>query len=987
MMNLKTMFLLVVLLFVGSWGYAQRTITGKVTDAKNGEGLISATVTAKGTSIGVVTDIDGKYSINLPAGTSALEVSYVGFDSQTIALGKSNVVDVALIVGKALDEVIVVGYGTQKRKDLTGSITSITAENFVKGPAVTPEQLVSGKIAGVSIISNGGRPGGGSQIRIRGGSSLNASNDPLIVIDGVPVDNGVINGAPNPLSMVNPNDIESVTVLKDASATAIYGSRASNGVILIVTKKGGPEKIKISFSTLLSSSENTKNVSVLTGDEFRKLIEEKGSATQKLLVGTANTNWQNEVFQKALSSDNNLSISGTVAKMPYRVSLGYLDQKGILRNSGLQRTSVGLGLNPSLLDNHLRINVNVKASQAQNQFSDQGAIGGATWFDPTQKTLNDTSQLYGGYWEWMDKKNKNIPFTLAGKNPLGLINQKIDQSEVNRILGNVQFDYKFHFLPDLHANLNVGLDRSKSSGNKATPATAASGFFQGGYVGEYAQSKQNKLLEFYLNYAKDLKSIDSRIDIVGGYSYQDFYKEARGFDRDLNPSRKEPALAVTTPQPPDTTQNTIISFFGRLNYTLKEKYLLTATLRQDGSSRFSPDTRWGLFPSVALAWKVKEEGFLKDVSFLSDLKFRVGYGVTGQQDIGKDYSYLTRYTRSELTAQYQLGNAYYQTLRPEGYDANIKWETTTTYNAALDFGFANSRIIGSIDVYQRNTKDLLAEIAVPAGSNLTNRIITNVGSLENRGIEGTITLVPVKTTNLTWNVNFNATYNQNKITSLTKVEDPKNTGISVGGIAGGVGNNIQNHAVGFARSSFYVYQQVYNSAGKPIEGLYVDKNGDGKITFDDLYRYKSPDAPLFLGFGSSVNYKNISLGFSARANIGNYVYNNFNSNNGAYRNATVFPTSLSNVSTNVLETNFQNNQYFSDYYVENASFLRVDNIYVAYGLQNLFGSKLGARLTASVQNAMVITKYSGRDPELTNGIDDNFYPRPRVIAVGMNVDF
>ncbi len=969
------------------------TITGKVV-TNTGEPVPGVTVLQKGTSNGTATGVDGSYSINVPETPGTLVFSFIGYTTQEVAFTKAGAFNVTLTEdAKALDEVVVVGYGTQKKSDLTGSVTSVTAKDFNQGSITSPEQLITGKVPGVQITSNSGAPGAGSRIRIRGGASLTASNDPLIVIDGVPLDNAELKGSANALNMINPNDIESFNVLKDASATAIYGSRASNGVIIITTKKGSQDgKMKVSFSSLLSFSKIRNTVDVLSADQFRAAVQEQvntgvAPATQPALFGLANTNWQDQIFQDAFTHDDNISLSGAIQKVPYRISVGYLDQEGVLKTSELKRSSAALSLNPSFLKDHLKVNLNLKGAYTKSRFADQGVIGGAVVFDPTQPIYADNQ--FGGYFEWVDSNGK--PNTLASRNPLSILEQKNDRGEVKRSIGNLQLDYKFHFLPELRANLNVGYDISQSEGNTFQPATLAGVFNQGGTSVDYSQERTNKLLDFYLNYTKELPLISSRIDVTGGYSYQDFLRDAPAYA-----TFTEAGSELFPAGLPVKSQNTLVSFFGRLNYSLLDRYLLTATIRRDGSSRFNPDNRWGTFPSVALAWRLIEESFLQGSNVFSDLKLRVGYGITGQQDIGNDYPYLPRYTYSDNSAMYQFGNTYYNTLRPEGYDRNIKWEETTTYNAGLDFGFAKNRLTGSVDVYQKKTKDLLAQIDIPAGSNLTNRIYTNVGTLENKGIEAALNYNIINNDRFNWSAGINGTLNHAEITNLSKVKDQAAEGIPVGTIAGGVGNNIQIHTVGYAPYSFYVYKQVYDETGKPVEGLYEDLNEDGVINQNDKYRYKNPAPKVILGFNSNVSYDKWSLSFVLRGNLGNYMYNNVYSNTGTYKNIT-FPNYLTNMSTNVLETNFTGNdpnRLFSDYYIQNASFLRLDNLNLGYNFGKIAHEKINLRLSASAQNLFVITNYKGLDPEtqfndnnIGGGIDNNFYPRPRIFSLGVNVDF
>ncbi|WP_018478678.1 SusC/RagA family TonB-linked outer membrane protein [Pontibacter roseus] len=956
-------------------------VSGRVLD-ETGEGLPGVTVVLQGTTRGTSTNANGEFTLPVPASGGTLVFSFIGYTTQQVPINNQSTINVTMQTdAKALQEVVVVGYGTQRKEDLTGSVTVVSEEDFQQGNITTPEQLIAGKVAGVQITSNSGAPGAGSRIRIRGGSSLNASNDPLVVIDGVPVDNASISGSANPLSMINPNDIETFNVLKDASATAIYGSRASNGVIIITTKKGrAGDKMRVSLSSQASLAEVTETVDVLTGDEYRAAVNQYALPGSRALLGNANTDWQDLIYQNAFTTDNNLSVSGSVNTLPYRVSIGHLDQEGVLKTSRVKRTTGSLSLNPSFLDDHLKINLNVKGSLAKNRFADEGAIGSAVTFDPTQPVYQE-GNAFGGYFEWMEGSGIN---TLAPRNPLSMLEQRNDRSEVRRSIGNLQLDYKLHFLPDLRANLNLGYDVSKGEGSVTLPPTLASVYAQGGSISQYEQKKTNNLLDFYLNYAKDYATF-GRVDLTGGYSYQKFNTEIPPFA-----TVNFAGDTITQAPIPNEFTNVLISFFGRLNYTFRDRYLLTATIRRDGSSRFSPDNRWGTFPALALGWRINEEAFLKDVAAISELKLRLGYGVTGQQDIGPYYPYLPRYAFSNNEAQYQLGDQFYSTLRPAGYDENIKWEETETWNAGLDFGILNGRVSGSLDYYFKKTKDLLAEIQVPAGSNLTNRLFTNVGNLENRGVEAILNFAAISTERVRWDLSFNGTYNENEITNLSRVpDDGTSIGFRVGGIGGGVGNQIQINSVGFPRNAFYVYKQVYDQNGRPIERLYADLSQDGSFSDDDLYRYKSIDPKVFLGFSSQLAYDKWSLGFVLRANIGNYVYNNINAANAFYNNLD-WPGYLLTIPTNVRETGFvgeQSERLFSDYFVENASFLRMDNLNLGYNFGSVLNDRINLRATATGQNLFVITKYSGLDPEVASGIDNNFYPRPRIYSLGLNIDF
>jgi TonB-dependent starch-binding outer membrane protein SusC len=972
-----------------------KVVTGKVTDSKTGAGLAGVTITVKGTKLATQTNADGMYSIKVPASATTLIASSAGFGLQEIKVGGVTTNAVMVETTANLNEVVVVGYGTQRKKDLTGAVASVGVKDFVKGALQSPEQLITGKVAGVQITSNGGAPGSGSTIRIRGGASISASNDPLIVIDGVPVDGGV-SGSSNPLNMINPNDIENFTILKDPSAAAIYGSRASNGVILITTKKGSRGKVKYNFSSQFFAQTNPGNVDVLSADQIRDIVGRKGvGQTDMAKLGTANTNWQDEIYKTALGQDVNLSASGALldGKLPFRISGGFLNQDGMLKTGNFKRQTLGFNLSPKFFKDKLKVDFNVKGSRTTNRFANEGAIGGATTFDPTQP-VRVNSPRFGGFFTYIDPRQLGAPPTdLSPTNPVSLLEMRDDNSEVLRSIGNLQLDYTLPFIKGLRANLNVGYDIQNGGGTTIVSDSAPSAYRRrnivnnvvvnsGGINNEYDQSRQNLLMDFYLNYARDFKGINSRVDFTAGTGYQDFLIKTTNF-----PDRRYDKSIITTPVFASSEgQYTLLSYYGRLIYTLANKYVLTGTVRTDGSSRFSKDNRWGVFPSAAFAWRVSEENFLRNSKAISDLKFRVGYGVTGQQDGIDYYGYLSRYSASNNQAQYQLGNNYIGLYRPSAYDPNLQWETTTNINAAVDFGFLNNRISGSVDVFYRKTKDLLFVVPVALGTNFSNQLLTNVGNVESQGVEVTLNATPFKTKTFQWDLGFNFTYVNPEITNMLLNPDPTYKGALVGGISGGTGNSIQIHSVGYQPNSFYVRKQIYDAAGMPIEGLYEDLNRDGIINDNDLYRYKSPNAPVFMGINSSFIIGKWNAGFVSRINLGNYNYSNYNSSNGVERQIFNPLGWLGNASTDYLKTGFVNNQYFSDYYVQNASFFRMDNINIGYDAGEVFkGARL--RVTANVQNAFVITNYTGLDPEVNGGIDNRIYPRPRIFALGVNVDF
>ncbi len=962
----------------------QRTIHGKVTDPETKEGLIGANVVVKGATVGTVTDYDGSYSLVVPAGFDVIAYSYTGYTTVEITLTSSDEVNVALGQGKLLEEVVLIGYGTVKREDATGSVQSVSSIDFNKGAITSPQELLAGKIPGVVVVAPDGAPGSGATIRIRGESSLSASNDPLIVIDGVPVDNGGVSGGRNPLNVINPNDIETFTVLKDASAAAIYGNRAAAGVILITTKKGVlGKKIKFGYNGNISSGQAENQVDALNATEYRALMYSRYDSTNAsdskvlALMGKASTNWQNEIYQTAIGTDHNLYASGGIGIVPFRVSLGYTNKEGILKTDKFEKTSASVNLTPGFFDNTLQINAHFKSSFTHNRFADRGAIGNALNFDPTQ-SIYDTLSPYSGFTTWTNSVT-GYPNTLGPTNPIALLTLKDDESDEIRYLTNLGVDYRIPFLTDLRANLNLAYDYANGKGTVDVDTTAAFAFNAstgGGQHNVYEQTKKNSLLEFYLNYKKTFG--DHSIDLMGGYSWQHFEVGNTFTNSDVAGT---PSQTTTGSDP---AEYFLISEYGRLNYGYKDRYLLTFTLRRDGTSRFAPENRWGLFPAAALAVKVIENSN----EHFNNLKIRLGWGITGQQDIGDYYAYLARYQYGiGNSARYQFGDEFITTLRPNAYDENIKWEETETYNLGFDFSIINRRLSGSLDLYQRNTSDLLNRIPVPAGTNLSNFVTTNIGNMENKGIEIAFTTTPVLTKKVTWDFGINGAYNHNEITKLTATNDPSYQGVLTGGIAGGVGSNIQIHTVGYAPRSFFVYKQLYDENGKIIENSFADLNGDGIINGSDKYRFKKPAADVTLGFTSRLAIGHFDFSFAGRASIGNYVYNNIQTDMGYLMRLYGSSNVLWNVNQSAVDLNVENQSSltFSDHFVKKADFLKMDHITIGYNFDKVIGDFL--RLYATVQNPFVITGYDGLDPEVINGIDNNIYPRPRTILFGVNVEF
>lgn len=1023
----KFFFLMVGLLFSVGLNAQTITVSGVVSDP-SGEPLIGASILAQGTTVGTSTNIDGEYTINV-APDATLVVSYVGYDTQNVPVDGRTSINVTMQENSVmLNEVVAIGYGTVKKSDATGSVAVIKPDEIEAGLATSVQDMLVGQTPGV-VVTQAGGPEGGGTIRIRGGSSLNASNDPLIVVDGVPLSNAGMGGLGNSLGMISPENIESMTVLKDASATAIYGSRASNGVIIITTKKGKSGKPTVNFAANLYVNTARKTWKVLDANQFRSLLESRGMDAALAATGDATTDWQDEVLRTTVSSDYSLSVGGTAGWLPYHAEISYTNNNGIIKTSKMDRVTMGFNLSPKFFDNHLSVNANVKGYYIRNNFADTGALSNAISYDPTHPVRSNEpivsgnsgfQYLYNGYYE---VHNNGTLDDNASLNPMGLLEQRDNHANVYRSNGNLQLDYSLHFLPDLHLNLNLGYDVMKSNLVDNWAANSATAYknhehYGGAYNFDQYQFRSNTLLNFYLNYKKEVESIYSNFDVTAGYDWQRFYNDGHYTGANGNSGyRVSPGLNTPTylgkneagqqtygvtvnestiPLLGQNFQNDgvsadgdyhwadryqLLSFFGRLNYTFKDRYLLTVTVRGDATSRFAKDKRWGVFPAVALGWKINQEAWMQGAAgWLSDLKLRLGWGKTGQQEIGETINYMALYAIASPSVSYPNGtNGWYLPVYARGYNPDLTWETTTSWNAGLDFGFFNNRITGSIEYYKRKTTDLLAYVAVPAGSSTTNMLNRNIGSLENYGVEFNIAAKPIVTNDFTWTLSYNVGWNHNEITELTTGASQLKTG----GISGGNGNTVQIHAEGHPANSFYLFQQVYDESGAPLEGVYVDQNGDGQIDDSDKIINKSPDPKVTMTFGSQFRYKKWDLGFNIRASIGNYVYNNVLSTKAVYND--LFTYGLNNVVEN--DYYFEQPRYMSDYYLRNASFVRCDNITLGYTWDNLLNDKLRLRLFGAVQNPFVITKYKGVDPEVFGGIDNSVYPRATTYSLGLVATF
>ncbi len=992
------MLLLAVPLTIGA--QITKKVTGTVTD-ENGEPLIGVTVMAVGSQAGGVTDIDGNYSVTVPANTKQLQFSYVGYSKQLADIGEQ-ALNVRLVSDNELKEVVVIGYGVQKKTDLTGAISSVGEKDFNHGVITSAEQLVNGKISGVQITNGGGSPTAGATIRIRGGASLNASNDPLIVIDGVPMEIGQsITGSGNPLSLINPNDIETMTVLKDASSTAIYGSRASNGVIIITTKKGiKGNKPKITFSTTNSLATVAKTVDMMSLSEMQQVVAKYGTARQKgvagipdseeaqawhdqvyagaIGLGTA-TDWNDQIYRDAWGTDNNLSIAGTIGKhLPYRVSVGYMHQAGILKTDWSQRATAGINLSPSFFNDYLKFNINLKGTTNQNRFANQSAIWGGLTRNPYAPVYTSNGAFLG-FHEAID--DAGVPITGATANPAGLLDYTLDKSSVKRFVGNIDVDYKFHFLPDLKLHMTGGYDYSNGKGTVYVPAEAFSGYTSGGSNYAYGPQKlQNRLFTVYLNYHKELEgSLPQTIDVMAGRDYQ-FWKMTSDTYNKYNVAGDVQSTIVTKPQ-----EHCLQSYYGRLNYTLLDRYMLTATLRADGSSRFADGHKWGTFPSVAFAYNIAREGFFKPLeNTINDLKLRVSYGVTGQQDGISNYGFMSTYTLSQLGASYQLGDKFLTSYAPSIYNADLVWETTKAFNVGVDLGFLNNRFTASIDYYYRKTKDLLANVPVAAGTNFGKEILSNVGNINSQGLELSFNANIISTKNWQWVLSGNATWQKVRIKNLRTNPLAPEVNTPQGWIES---HYVQVLTEGYAPYSFYVYKQIYDEAtGKPVEGLYADLNGDGIIDQNDRYHYHSPAPDWIFGLSTSLTWKRLTLSASLRANVGNYMYNRLAMNTGAWGTVFYNDYQMNLMSRSYLDTQFTSRQYESDHYVENASFLKMDNISIGYNFGQI-SKYLSMNASFMVQNVFTITKYSGLDPEVNGGIDGQMYPRPRTYSLTLGFEF
>ena len=966
MMKFLKQIQILFLLFLSIGAFAQQSVSGLITD-NSGTPLPGVNVIIKGTNVGVSSDFDGNYQINVDNG-QILVFSYIGYDSVELTVNGANQ-DVKMTESDSeLDEVVVIGYGTVRKKDLTGAVDLVTEKNFAKGSVVSPQQLIRGKVAGVSIVSNSGAPGDDSNVLIRGIGSLNLNSNPLYVVDGIPLDSGGVGGSRSPLNAINPADIEAISILKDASATAIYGSRAANGVVLITTKKGKTGELKFNFSSRSSSFTPIDFVDVLNATQFKYAVQATGVSDYISRLGSNDTDWQKEIYETARAQNNSFSVSGGLLNMPFRASLGYTDQDGILMGDNFNRMTGSFNIAPSLLDGDLRANVNVRFVRSENDFANRGAIGSAVFFDPTKPVFGSSSN-YGGYYTWLDSTGKKL--ALSPTNPLALLNLSDDESTVDRIITNLKLDYDLP-IDGLIATVNAGYDNSKGEGfssqDKNMPTDAA-GF--NGSNNMYSNETTNLLFDAYLNYA--LESGKSNLSVTAGHSYQSFeYDNSSTASVEyLNPDGSVNSGSSTNNSFIDTSKNVLLSYFGRVNYSFDEKYLLTATLRADASSKLPSSDRWGQFFSAALAWNFYDDGVDK-------LKFRVGFGEVGNVNGLGDYNFLTRYVSSDSQAKYGFGNSFYSTYRPAPINKNLRWEVGQTTNFGIDFTFSDLKLNGSLNAYVKKTNDLIATAVIDPFTNFGTTIDANIGDMENKGVEFQLNSTLFESDDLKFDINYNVSINDNKITRLDNEQN-------VGGI--GFGAFLQRHETGKSPYSYYVYKQIYDHKGRPIEGSYADLNGDGRINNDDRYFYKDPYADVLMGLSASITYKDFDLSMASRASLGNYSSNRMAA--ASNENQIWNLGRLSNVHTSYLDTGFlyfSDKNGVSDHYIQNASFFKLDNVTLGWTVDNVIDNN-PMRLYISADNLLTITEYDGVDPEITGGIDSNFYPRSRAIALGLDINF
>ena len=976
--------------------------------------VIGATVMEQGTSNGTSTGIDGSFSLTVSSPDSPVEISCIGYVSQTFQASQLPQTVTLKEDSEYLDEVVVIGYGTVKKDDMTGSISAIKAEDLNRGAVVNTQDMLKGKIAGVLVTPGDGGPGSGSRIRIRGSASLNASNDPLIVIDGVPLAQGAGGAMSNPLDLLNPNDIESFSVLKDASAAAIYGSRASNGVILITTKKGVGSAPKVSYNGSASIQHISGKVPVMSASElmdFYGNVYPAGTPTGDRIAqldGGYQTDWQDLVFRTAFATEHSLSVYGDLKgqRMPYRASIGYLGQEGTMRGSRYDRGTADLSLTPNFLDKHLTFDINLKGVYSYQDYSDGSVVGKAAFFNPTQDPYwrkPDGSIDYSttnGYWNYGNGRGEEFtPNILVGPSPLSQLYDGISDAHSTRFIGRIAVDYKVHGFEALRFNVSTGLDLTVTdSYNGVRPgsfqAYADTGNLRIGQHTKGYNLSRSQLLEAYANYNETWGV--HNLDLLAGYSWQNNYWANRNitYYNVTNEIKLEPGETADSRYLWYRNENYMVSFYGRVNYSIDSRYVFTFTARGDGSSKFAKAHRWGFFPSGAFAWNIAQEPFMKQFKNLSALKLRLSVGMTGQQDGIGDYVHLARYNMSnDPYRMYNMGTeGFMNMLTPQAYDPTIKWETTTTYNVGLDYGFFKDRLTGSIDAYIRDTKDLLNSVQIPMGSNFGNRLMTNVGSIRNMGLELAVSGIPVQTGDWSVQVGANATFQRTEFTKLNVTEDD-NYYIETGTISKGTGGYLSRQMVGYAPYTYYTYKQKYDAEGHPIQNEFVDLDGDGVITEGDRYMTgKSPAPTFYFGVNLKVAYRNWDFGLNGHGAAGNWIFNDFASANST-ASLDLNSGSLPNQALLVKRTGFtapnSAQQWYSDYFLEHAYFFRLDDMTLGYTFRGIGRWETDVRIGAGVQNLFLLTRYTGIDPEVIseNGIDNAIWPRPRTYSIRLNVNF
>lgn len=837
----------------------------------------------------------------------------------------------------------------------TASQVTVKQEALNKGLLITPTQLLTGAVPGLLVRPESGAPGALNQLRIRQGSSFAGHVQPLVVLNGMPLHQQEMVGVSDPLSFLNPQDIASITVLKDAAATAMYGSRGSNGVILITTQpidESIPE-FNLSLSTTGALATAAGKIPVLSAEEFRQVMREKMGDAFADKLGPTDTDWQDEIHQAAYGSDNQLRLNGALGKVPYQVSLGYLNQNGVLKTSKLRRTSGALNLSPNLLQNHLKLNLNLRSVSTNSYFADPGAIAAAAMFDPTKPVME--GGRFGGYFTYTD--NSGNPSTMAPANPLSLLEQPEDKGLSNRNLANLSVDYAFHFLPALHAGLNLGYDKAVNRRSYYAPRQMARYSMQNGVLWKNKQSLENTLMEFYLSHTQRLEALRSSLNLTAGVTSLET-EEVNEYGEHIDVDKHQlKSYAMSS------NMHRWQGVYGKLNYNFAERLELSATLRRDGSSRFSDDNRYFLSRAIGLAWDMTGVGFTSDFSVLDALTLQASYGVVGN------------------TEWSNAPSAYAGSINSAGFAAELRPSGSRMFNAGLEAQWLKNRLLTAVDFYTSKSEDLILRVPIPGYSNGNGYVLINNGSYKRSGLEWDVRYKLMEKKDVSWTVGINGALEHNEVQDLARAEGS----IATGSVAGSIGT-VQIHKSGYPAASYYVYKQLYDANGKPLPGLYADLNKDGVVSSYDRYVYKSSTPKVYGGFRSDVRYKRLEASFLLQGQAGNYAYNNVAAVQGNYGYMYSMSNVLRNASSSVLETELPQAQPYSDYFVQDASFLRLEYLQVSYGIGTSYWGKPLLRISGMVQNAFTLSRYKGQEPGIAGGIDGYTYAQPRIMSLGLQLN-